>query len=411
MIRIDKVGSWLFVVAFASLLPAARLLPFIDELIMACVCVLAVGDCIVNGNWRRYHLMWCMFGVMSAYAVYSVTLVHYNTIGAVFVDWILQLKPYVPFVVFMVVPPVFDASQRKVLKCVAVVNVVLSVASMFLPGVLMRSLVGAIYYPGAVVILSAVVYAFASEFELGDKLTAIVVVVMLLAGVACTRSKYYGEAIVALFFLFVYRRGFMSVHRVRKIAVSVCVVACVVAAGWGKFSYYFLMGDSDRFDADVLESFARPVLYVTGGLIVADEFPFGSGLASFASHASSDPYSSLYYDYGINNVYGLSPDNTKFITDAYYPSLAQFGAVGIVLFVVFWAFVGGRLRKLIRIDGNGARREYACGWILVFFILIESVGGCTFVQSLGMCAMMMLGALCSSKVNKEDTYVRERIQE
>ena len=78
------------------------------------------------------------------------------------------------------------------------------------------------------------------------------------------------------------------------------------------------------------------MLYVTGGQILLDYFPFGSGLASFASNASAVNYSTLYYDYGLDKVWGLSPSKTDFICDAYYPSLCQFGVVGVCLFIYLW---------------------------------------------------------------------------
>lgn len=47
-----------------------------------------------------------------------------------------------------------------------------------------------------------------------------------------------------------------------------------------KISFYFITGNSDSFDPNVMESFARPVMYLHGFTILFDYFPFGSGLAS-----------------------------------------------------------------------------------------------------------------------------------
>lgn len=68
-------------------------------------------------------------------------------------------------------------------------------------------------------------------------------------------------------------------------------------------------------------------MYLHGFTILFDYFPFGSGLASFASFPSAENYSSLYYEYGLNNIGGLSPDMPDFICDAFYPTLAQFGII------------------------------------------------------------------------------------
>lgn len=177
----------------------------------------------------------------------------------------------------------------------------------------------------------------------------------------------------------------------------------IFAVGWSKFSYYFLTGESTTYDPSVIESYARPVLYATGALILIDKLPFGSGLASFASWSSIEPYSSLYHEYRISSVYGLSPANPTFICDAFYPSLAQFGIVGVILFITFWVYVIRLLKKLIRSNPVENRLYFACGWIIVITILIESIASTTFVQTAGMWAMMLLGIICAKAESQEDT--------
>ena len=89
-------------------------------------------------------------------------------------------------------------------------------------------------------------------------------------------------------------------------------------------------------------------MYLHGFTILFDYFPFGSGLASFASFPSAENYSSLYYEYGLNNIGGLSPDMPDFICDAFYPTLAQFGIIGVILFITFWVYTYRFLRMMIR---------------------------------------------------------------
>ena len=99
---------------------------------------------------------------------------------------------------------------------------------------------------------------------------------------------------------------------------------------WERFSSFYI---ENGIEANSIEEmYARPSLDYTAWEIFKDYFPFGSGFGTFASHASAVYYSRLYYDYGISNIFGLQPDAPDFVSDTYFPVLAQFGVVGACLF-------------------------------------------------------------------------------
>ena len=395
MLRLDRICASIFIVAFALQLPGETLLTFADELIAAILGMLAVADCLFNRAWKRYTLLWAIMSVVTFYAVYSLTWVHYNSLRAIVVDWIIQLKPFVPFIVFLAVKPVFSKAQLQTLRVIAIINAAASTILLFMPGYVIRATVGHISVPGIVLLLSSVVYALSCGNDYRRGINPYIIVAMLCAGLMCTRSKYYGMFIIALFFFFMYSPGILRRISWRRYALLALLPLLVIIVGWSKFSYYFLTGNSNSYDPEVLESYARPVLYATGALIIADHIPFGSGLASFASWASIDPYSNIYHEYGISKVYGLSPERPWFICDAFYPSLAQFGIIGIILFAWFWIYIISLLKKLIRSNPVRYHLDFACGWSIIFFILIESIASTTFVKTEGMCAMMMLGLICA----------------
>lgn len=71
---------------------------------------------------------------------------------------------------------------------------------------------------------------------------------------------------------------------------------------------------------------ARSLLMQDGVDIAFNCFPFGSGFASFATYMSGAYYSPLYYEYGLNSVWGLMPANPSFVSDSFWPAvIAQFG--------------------------------------------------------------------------------------
>lgn len=397
MLKIDRISAWIFIIAFAFLIPGIEYVKFIDELCALLLFGLAVIDSVVNRAWRRYTLLWIIMGIMLFYVVYSLTFVHFNSPRYVMMDFLIEIKPFIPFVVFMALGIRFTPLEKKVLKILVAITATVS-GVVILCG--MRMIVTVLTHPwiaGLLMFLSAFTYAVISLDDKGrlSRNSLFVIFLILTVGLGCTRSKYYGEYIVAVFFLLVYRPEMAKFTSWKYVMMTFIFIGLIVLAGWNKINYYFVTGNSDSFDPNVMESYARPVLYATGGVLLMDYFPFGSGLASFATYASAINYSTLYYDYGLDKIHGLSPDAPSFITDAFYPSLSQFGIVGVVLFIVFWGYVYLCLHRKVKENPIESRYVYGIGVTLIGFIMIENIGSTTFSQPYGLITMMLLGYLCS----------------
>jgi hypothetical protein len=91
---------------------------------------------------------------------------------------------------------------------------------------------------------------------------------------------------------------------------------------------------------------ARIALYYGSLLIARDHFPLGTGLASFGSHASRMFYSSVYHQYGLSAVYGLSASSPFYITDTFWPMVL--GQGGVISFVAYASFLMLLLRAAWR---------------------------------------------------------------
>lgn len=83
---------------------------------------------------------------------------------------------------------------------------------------------------------------------------------------------------------------------------------------------------------------ARTVFYLTSIIIAKDNFPFGVGLGRFGGPISANPYSPVYYQYGITNINGLEPDNPLMINDTFWPMiLGESGVLGVVSYcAILW---------------------------------------------------------------------------
>ncbi len=415
MISLDRICSWLFIINFALFVPSSRLIGFTDELTCLILMILIGIDCFFNRNWKRYKLVWIIVAVMTVYAIYSVAAFNFNTVRYIATDWIIQLKPYVAFVAMLVIGPFFTDQDKYILRKIAVFNVLVAAIVLFSRFFVGRLLLEPIFFhvmtAGMCIYVSAAVYMLCSINKEGavERKSLIIFTVMFIAGLMCTRAKYYGEFVLAMFFIYFYKPGIMKHLDFKRFMLIVLLLVLILIVSWEKIEYYFITGNSDTFDPNVVASYARPVLYVTSFFILCDYFPFGSGLASFATFASADNYSGLYYEYGLNYIWGLSPSMPDFICDAFYPSLAQFGFVGILLFIYFWIYIYKYLRVLIRLNSQKYRNLFCIGVMLMCFVFIESIASTTFVQFYGMVAMMLLGMICARGKEIKENIEKEKI--
>ena len=395
MLRTDRIAVWIIIGSFALIVPSVQFLKYLDELVAMMLLALAVADSLVNGVWRRYRLLWILLGVMTFYAVYSVTAVSYNTRLAVAGDILVESKPFVALFVVMAIRPVFTGADKELLRIIAFVNIAVCALLLMMPNSVIRAVLQHVSYGGIYIMLSSIVLIICMTDADGrlSRNKAIAIAALAAMGLLCGRSKFYGEYVLLLFFLFAYRPGMLSNLTPRHMAIIAGLIILVALVAWKKFNFYFITGNSGSFDPDTLETFARPVLYLTGAMILIDHFPFGTGLASFASFRSSDPYSGVYAEYGIDKVYGLSAAMPDFICDAFYPSLAQFGIVGVALFVWLWVYIVRLSGRLVRADATRYKYLYAAAMQCVMFVLIESTSGTAMVNSGGMMAMLILGMI------------------
>lgn len=107
------------------------------------------------------------------------------------------------------------------------------------------------------------------------------------------------------------------------------------------------IGSSSNGAPDAQGAPARVALYQASLLVARDHFPLGTGLGRFGSWMSRTNYSDVYYQYGLDKVYGLSPRFPTFITDTFWPQvLGELGLVGLIGYGTFLMAVAVSLVKL-----------------------------------------------------------------
>ncbi|MDE6715067.1 MAG: hypothetical protein K2J74_01130 [Muribaculaceae bacterium] len=369
-----------------------------DELLLIFLIALAFADSIAHNCWRKYSGTWIVCGISAFYVIYSYFFLKYNTLPYILYDALLTLKPFLAFFVLYAIAPEFNLRQKRIISYICIFNVAVAFLCMACGYQFVKISIGHVAYGGSAIYLSALIYLYINVGNGGsvNKRIIYTVTAMLISGILCTRSKYYGELIFALFAIYFYRPGMFSVIRLKQVLAVVALLIVVITAAWSKIAYYFIGSiDITSFDPDKIASFARPVLYATGALILLDYIPFGCGYASFATYPSSVNYSGIYPEYGIDKVYGLSKNYPAFICDAYYPSLAQFGFVGVVLFIYFFRYMYVRLLSLLKSDSQKYKYPFIIGVLMILYLLIESTSGTMMTQCHGMMALMLIGIIAS----------------
>ncbi|WP_416145206.1 hypothetical protein [Planococcus koreensis] len=181
---------------------------------------------------------------------------------------------------------------------------------------------------------------------------------MVLCG-AYALAKYKAEQkinyvyIATLFFLF----AMMSFRFKTVLALLFVLIAFYLSSGLKKslvyllpaslltFFVFIVFGDyflgltditiTRYISADVSDS-ARKALYQVALLIGAAEFPFGEGFGRYGEFIARQNYSPVYYDYNMNGIYGLKPEDPRWATDTYWPHII--GKSGLSARYYCWAY-------------------------------------------------------------------------
>lgn len=314
-----------------------------------------------------------------------------NTAAGIITDLIIQMKPYLAFFATYQMMPRFTEKQKILLKyfcfIVWILLVPIGFYSLIDSSVFRIIMEHPTNYAASAVCLS-LIYLYCSKYTFVDKL---VFIVMLSIGLFSGRSKFYGFFVFASCFVLYFSNINKVKMNFKTMSIFLLILLGVCWVAKEKLELYFVQTLTGE-EKDLL---ARFVLYTTSVDILHDYFPFGSGLASFATHASGLYYSALYPKYGIDGVWGLSRNGWYFVADTYYPSLAQFGIVGIGLFILFWIYIFRKSFLLLYKTNN--MQYFVISILAVCFLFIENVADASFTSNRGLFMMLFLGLLMSEQ--------------
>jgi hypothetical protein len=383
---------FIFTLVFVILLYNTIGFDYMDELCTVGLFGLFFYVMLKSPDWSFNKAFLITLAIFAFYTVYSIWIGS-NSNRAVFNDLIIQLKPYLAFFCVYQIKPVISESRKRLLKDVCLLVWFIFLLPVGLSSIVYEKAFHAImghpaYYCIAVTLI-ALCYLYCSRQTLRDR---IVFLVLLSIGIFGGRSKFYGFFALSVFFMLFFNGIARFKLNFKSIFIILGMIASVVLVAWQKISFYFVQAIANTGDADP-DMIARFVLYRTTPDILRDYFPFGSGLASYATHSSGEFYSKIYSEYSIDMVWGISKSYHNFISDTFYPSLAQFGVAGIAFYALFWLYI---VRKaILNYRKNKDIKLLIIAILLVGFLTIESTTGSTFIAQGGFFVMMMLGLVLS----------------
>lgn len=328
---------------------------------------------------RRWKEITMYIIIMIFYLMYSLTIDVITTRGVV-LDILQQVRPYVVFYLTWMLAPQFTNLQKRRIKWVMLLSFWGYLALFFIkPSLATPSGEGESAQLGQLALCCSMIYYLFSKKSKKNRNIAIFI---MLLGLISGKSKYFGECIcfIALVGFVKSKINYTSPVTLLKVTL---LAAVVIFFTWTKFNVYYVKGFKEN-----AEDMARPATYKTGLQIMFHDYvPFGSGLGSFATAAAAKEYSPLYFEYGLSEIWGLDPRNPMFLADAFYPTLAEYGIVGLFFFLWFWK------RRLQEANCIQDIVYYRMALMCILALALESTSDSSYLSGKGMGYFMIL-AVC-----------------
>lgn len=332
------------------------------------------------------------------YIGYSFAI-HSNTSRSILTDILLQVKPYIGFFSVYYMGIRFNKTQKNKLKFVFLTLLIIAIGTLLWSmshGKLSWNLMAIYTHPSkfySALIIIGLGYLYCTSFSLKNILFFFFIISL---GLLTQKGKMYGFFASAAFLTFMLKNGLELKFSLKNILLFSLLVFVVIWAAQDKVMFYFVETSTNDLD-----SLARPLLYYTSMNVLMDYFPFGPGFATFATHASRIDYSELYYNYDLNRIWGLSPEMSDFAADTFYPSLAQFGVIGVLLFIAFWVRIVKELNRNKKTSNS--LKNYLIGVLIMVFLCIELVADAAYTNNRGFTLMVLLALILNDTNVDEDS--------
>lgn len=327
-------------------------------------------------------------GIIAFYFVYSL-IWGVNVLGGILLDLMQEVRPYTIIFCTWILNPQFSRKQKKWMLATMVLTLVSWI----------------IYHPDSIEnrnaefpVLGQLAICTGLSWYLLTKQTKRnrnIALLLVLTGMLAPKFKFMGEVVCFIAFIYFLKKR-LNFRSPKTILYCTVIATIVLTVTWTRFDAYYVSGLNNEY-------LARPMTYKTSLKILWDYLPFGPGFGTFACNGAWKFYSPLYYKYNLNDIWGLD-EGGGFICDAYYPTLAQFGIVGVFFFLWFWK------RRFKEINVIQDMRYYRVAMITVCCLAIEQMADSSWLSGKGMGYCMLLALCLNANRNLQEHVANERIR-
>ena len=318
--------------------------------------------------------------ILTGYIIYSL-IRRVNVPGAVWLETVQQIRPYSIIYCTWILNPQFTKTQKKWMLTAMIITLG---SWIFYHPETINSKGAEFPVLGQLAITTGMAFYLFSEDKSINKYIALLLV---LTGMLAPKFKFMGEVVCFIAVIF-YLKEKLDFKSAKTVTYIVLLMAIVLVVTWERFDAYYWSG-LERTDM------ARPESYKASLKILVDYFPFGPGMGTFGTMGARDFYSPLLYKYHLNNLWGMTPNFRGFICDAFYPTLAQYGIVGVMLFYTYWK------RRLKAFNEIEDMRYYRIAFITFFCLAIEQTADSSWLSGKGMGYCMLIGLCLNANRNAQ----------
>lgn len=340
--------------------------------------------------WKEF--MVCI-GLIAFYTVYSLFF-GVNVAGGVWLDLMQEIRPYTIIFCTWILNPRFTKKQKKWMLGTMVITLFSWIV--YHPQTLDTQVEAEFPVLGQLAICTGMSWYLFTE---DTKRNRNIALLLVLTGLLAPKFKFMGEVVCFIGFVY-FVKNRLNFKSPKTIIYVVLLVIVILMVTWTRFDTYYVSGLDN-------ENLARPMTYKTSLQILWDYFPLGSGMGSFACNGAWKFYSPLYYKYRLNEVWGMSDESVGagcFICDAYYPTLAQFGIVGVFFFCWFWK------RRLISFNQIVDMRYYRVAMLTFCCLAIEQTADSSWLSGKGMGYCMLIALCLNANRNMMEQRRREEMK-
>lgn len=303
---------------------------FIDEIIALIGVLFILLEIIKNGiQIKRFKYILVLSIIVLFYLIYSYVL-EIQGLFSIIIDFITLIKFFSSIYFFYYIikklqikymPNLLVSEVRIIVYIYFLLTIAFYLFNIF-PAYEIRYGIKCLrlFYPNYTVFANSLIFLLIFLYKYNNKSIIILLTILSFMIVFTFRSK--SIAFLVIFWAFIVIEKLKS-KSVQFIILS-CALILAIYLSIDKIIFYFIEIDDS----------ARNVLYKTS-IQIANSNIFGYGFGSFGSAQSGISYSIVYTIYGIDNIYGLSINNSSFISDTFWPMIiGQFGYPGLIIYIL-----------------------------------------------------------------------------